>query len=168
MLNKQIEIPIEGLQPPDEAFRTMLRYFGLLRRVMEPFFLQHGISASQWAVLSVLLRADAQGQEGLRLMDLGQRLLIRPPSVTGVVQRLTKQGLVRISSSKDDHRVRLVSLTERGRELVRKVRKAHGERVHQVLDVLDESERTTLNELMSRLCSRMEAMSRETGEKDEA
>src|SRR5437588_12552015 len=78
----------------EQTCRALLRTLGLLKRVMEPYFARFGISGSQWAVLRTLLRAEAEGRKQLRLTDLGNRLLIRPPSVTGVVDRLQRMGLV--------------------------------------------------------------------------
>lgn len=152
----------------EEAFRTMLRYFGLLRRVMEPHFARHGISGSQWGVLRVLQRAQLDGQAGVRLMDLGQRLLVRPPSVTGVVRRLTRMGLVKAVPSREDQRVRLVSLTPEGMKCVEKIGREHTQCVREIYAVLDEAELAALNSSLGKLCRHMEEISRETGEKEEA
>src|ERR1043166_4189415 len=78
----------------DETFRTLLRTLGSLERVMQPYFARHGISGAQWGVLRTLYRAEQAGDAGLRLVDLSERLLIRPPSVTGVVGRLERAGLL--------------------------------------------------------------------------
>src|SRR6516162_7475236 len=81
-------------RPTDNAFRELIRVFGLAERVMQPYFAQFGISGAQWGVLRNLHRAEQEGRAGLRLTDLGERLLIRPASVTGVIDRLEKAGLV--------------------------------------------------------------------------
>lgn len=76
------------------VFRSMLRNHGLMRRTMEPFFASYGISGAQWGILAVLHRSECDGEPALRLTDLGERLIIRPPSVTTVIDRLEKMGLV--------------------------------------------------------------------------
>src|SRR5690349_9389201 len=96
---------------PDMTFRAMIRTFGLLRRVQEPFFNRFGISASQWGVLRTLHRAEQENVHWLRLTDLGSRLIIRPPSVTGVVDRLQRMGLLLRTSLPEDRRAKRVSLT---------------------------------------------------------
>src|SRR6266404_5330251 len=78
----------------DNAIRELVRTFGLVEKVMQPYFARFGISGSQWGVLRHLYRAEQEGWPGLRLTDLGDRLLIRPPSVTGVVDRLERAELV--------------------------------------------------------------------------
>src|SRR5262245_15454240 len=87
--------PDQALQSPAErALRELVHAFGLLDRVMQPYFAKFGISGSHWGVLRNLHRAEQEGLPGLRLTDLSERLLIRPPSVTGVVDRLERAGLV--------------------------------------------------------------------------
>src|SRR5438309_10975549 len=98
-------------RPPENAFRELIRTFGLVERVMQPYFARFGISGAQWGVLRNLHRAEAEGLARLRLTDLSERLLIRPPSVTGVVDRLERTGLVARESSPDDLRAKQVGLT---------------------------------------------------------
>lgn len=168
MLTNSIEPWAVDAGASEEAFRAMLRYFGLLRRTMEPFFAGYGISVSQWGTLRALLRADREGHAGLRLMDLGERLIVRPPSVTGVVRRLTTMGLVKTVPSSDDHRVRLVSLTAKGKKLVETVGAAHAQRVRGIFAALDEQELAGLSGSLSKLCHYMEEIGRGTGEKEQA
>src|ERR1041384_3471387 len=75
------------------TFRELIRSFGLIRRLMTPYFARFGISASQWSVLRTLYRSEQEGERDLRLTDLGERLLIQPPSVTATVDRLQRMGL---------------------------------------------------------------------------
>src|SRR5437868_3671173 len=79
---------------PETAVRALVRTFGLLERVQQPYFARFGISGSQWGVLRALHRAQKENLSSLRLTDLSERLLVRPPSVTGVIDRLQRAGLV--------------------------------------------------------------------------
>src|SRR6516162_9553344 len=90
----------------DNPIRELVRTFGLLEKVMHPYFARFGISGSQWGVLRNLYRAEEEGLSGLRLIDLGERLLIRPPSVTGVVDRLERAALVLRGGSLTDLRAK--------------------------------------------------------------
>src|SRR5665213_2582195 len=112
-------------RPGDITFRAMLRTLGLVERVMQPYFAQFGITGSQWGVLRVLHRAEAEGLPGLRLTDLSERLIIRPPSVTGVVDRLERLGLVVRQSVPGDLRVKRVTLTTKARQLLDRVLGRH-------------------------------------------
>src|SRR5581483_1355777 len=99
-------------RPTENAFRELIRVRGLLERVQQAYYAQFGLSGSQWGVLRTLHRAEQEGRDGLRLTDLSEQLLIRPPSVTGVVDRLERAALVRREESPTDLRAKRVALTD--------------------------------------------------------
>ncbi len=137
-----------GSNPAETVFRSLLRVFGLLRQIMEPHFARFGISGSQWAILRVLHRAEENGETGLGLGEVGTRLLIRPPSVTGVVDRLERQGLVQRSDSERDRRARQVSLTSAGRQLVDRVLVVHADQIKSLFGGLRPPELESLRSLL--------------------
>jgi DNA-binding MarR family transcriptional regulator len=135
--------------PLDNPLREFLRIFGLVERVMQPYFARFHISGSQWGVLANLHRAELTGSPSLRLSELSERLLIRPPSVTGLIDRLERSSLVRRVASRDDLRVRLIQLTSAGRELVGRILTFHDQQVGKVLGGLNEDEQGELRRLLS-------------------
>ena len=147
----------------DGTIRAVVRSFGLLRRVMDKYFAQFGVSTSQWAVLRVLHRAEAEGFEALRLTDLGDRLLVRPPSVTGVVDRLQRLGLIARSKSAEDQRVKEVRLTVAGRAKIQRVLEQLPEQHELVLGELSGGERVELQRLLGILAGRLQRLAGENG-----
>ncbi|HEY7090962.1 MAG TPA: MarR family transcriptional regulator [Tepidisphaeraceae bacterium] len=148
----------KGDRAAEPAFRSLIRTLGLLKRVMEPYFAKHGISGSQWAVLRNLNRAEEEGISGLRPGELSDRLLVRPPSVTGVIDRLQRMRLVTRQASDSDQRAKVVGLTDPGRRLVARVREGHAERVQDVLAGLSAAERRELDRLLTRLGDHLEEL----------
>ena len=142
----------------EAAFRSLIKTLGLLKRVMEPHFARFGISGSQWSVLRTLHRSEVDGHPALRQTDLGDRLVVRPASVTGVVDRLQRMGLVDRAASAADHRAKIVSLTESGRDLVARVLQHHPAQMRRVLDGLNDPEQTQLQRLLDRLSSHLETL----------
>jgi DNA-binding MarR family transcriptional regulator len=132
-------------------FHALLRSLGRLRAAMEPYFAPFGISGPQWGALRVLSRAESAGDKGLQLSVLAERLLIRPPSVTAVVDRLERRGLVKRSLLRTDMRVRQVSLTPQGRQLVARVLVGHSQRICALFAGLAPQERQTLLEGLRKL-----------------
>jgi DNA-binding MarR family transcriptional regulator len=140
------------------TFRELVRTFGLIERVMQTHFARFGISGAQWGVLRHLHRAEQGGESGLRMTDLGDRLLIRPPSVTGVVDRVERAGLVERKGSPDDQRSKLVALTATGRQLVRKMLTVHERKVESVLAGLAANEQAALHHYLTRLGQHLERL----------
>lgn len=60
----------------------------------------------------------------LPLGKMGQRLMIHPTSVTNIIDRLERQGLVRRIPHPTDGRTTLAEITEDGRELAKEATKA--------------------------------------------
>jgi DNA-binding MarR family transcriptional regulator len=134
--------------PDENAFRELIRTYGLVERVMHPYFARFGITGSQWGVLRNLHRAEQEGLPRLRLTELGERLLIRPPSVTGLVDRLERAKLVSRVGSPTDLRAKQVSLTPAGRKLVQRVLTVHQDQVNAMLTGLDPEDRSELHRLL--------------------
>ncbi len=142
----------------ERLWHSLLRTTGLVRHAMQPHFSRYGISGPQWGVLRVLHGAEAAGNGEIRLSDLGERLLIRPPSVTGVVDRLERMGLVRRLAGGNDRRVRRVGLTAAGRSLVAEVQVGHPARIRSLFDHFTLREREQLRRLLDRLQARLSAL----------
>jgi MarR family transcriptional regulator for hemolysin len=138
-------------RPEELAFRELIRTFGLVERVMEPYFARFGITGAQWGVLRNLHRAEAEGKRGLRLTDLGERLLVRPPTVTGVVERLCRAGLVEKEEAASDRRARQVSLSVAGRRLVGQVLRVHAQQISGVMAGLEAADQAELYRLLEKL-----------------
>jgi len=150
------------LNPPAEnAIRELVRTFGMLERVMQPHFARFGITGAQWGVLRQLHRAESEGQAGLRLTDLGERLLIRPPSVTGAIDRLERMGLVARGSMAADLRAKQVSLTVEGRQIVARALEEHPGQIEKLMRGLDTAEQADLQRLLHKLGLHLHGLLRE-------
>ncbi|MBI1370988.1 MAG: MarR family transcriptional regulator [Planctomycetes bacterium] len=142
---------------PDSAYRSLIRTRVLLGQITRPYFASHGISGAQWGVLRNLYRAECEGERVLRHADLSSRLIVRPPSVTSLVRRLLKLGLIDQTTSPDDRRTRLLRLTPRGRRLVRKIIQEHERHIQELMSCLNARQRAQLQTLLTRLSAHLES-----------
>jgi len=133
----------------NNALLELIRTFGLLERVMQPYFARFGISGPKWGVLRTLYRAEREGEVALRLSELSDRLLIRPPSATGLIDRLERAELVTRHASPNDSRAKQIKLTRAGRQLVERVLRKHDEQLNTVLAGLDPAEQDELKRLLT-------------------
>jgi len=150
-------------RPTETGFRALIRVNGLLDRIMQPYFGRFGLSRSQWGVLRTLHRAELEGFPGLRLMDLGGRLLVRPASVTGLIDRLQRLRYVVRFSSTSDHRSKEVRLTQSGRSLVERILQGHGAQIAAVMAGLNTTEQSQFRHLLEMLATHLESMLEEEG-----
>ena len=84
----------------------------LVTQAYHPFLEELGITYPQYLVLVVLWEQDAQP-----VNDLARRLHLETNTVTPLLQRMEKEGLVTRKRGKEDGRQVIVSLTARSREM---------------------------------------------------
>ena len=98
---------------PMMLYRTLDAVMPRFRQIFSEF----GLTEQQWRVLRVLWQ-----HEQIAFRDLADLTLIPPPSLVGVVDRLTKSGLARRHRSISDRRNVYVQATSKGQALEVKVR----------------------------------------------
>ena len=84
----------------------------LMMGAYHPYLDPLGITYPQYLVLLVLWEQDKQP-----VCDIGKRLLLDTNTMTPLLQRMEKAGLITRTRGKEDTRQRIVSLTKQGRAL---------------------------------------------------
>ena len=84
----------------------------LVMKAYYPYFEPLGITYPQYLVLLVLWEQDKQP-----VNDIAKRLMLDTNTVTPLLQRMEKSGLIDRKRGEKDMRQRIVSLTEKGRAL---------------------------------------------------
>ncbi len=103
---------------------TMQAYF--------PYFEKIGITYPQYLVLLVLWEKDHQP-----VNDIAHRLHLETNTVTPLLQRMEKQGLLTRKRGKEDSRQRIVSLTKHGKELEEKAKEIPGGLAQKLSDKME-------------------------------
>ncbi len=98
------------------------------------------ITLPQFDVLSELEHAGS----ALTMSQLSQKLMVSNGNVTGVVDRLERDGLVRRQASATDRRVQYIELTEQGISLFRDIASEHEHWIENLLGDLSPNEIKTL------------------------
>jgi DNA-binding MarR family transcriptional regulator len=98
-----------------------------------------------------LLLMQLWEQDGCSQVDLVRRLGLDPSTVTKMLQRLERDGLLTREACPEDGRVLLVCLTEPGRGLQQEVTRLWTELEHATTGALDASERLALLEMLAKL-----------------
>jgi len=129
-----------------EAENTVLRLWLLLRRVgdtlmrcQDLLFSKSGLTTEQWGVLTAI---KARGP--LRPSDLSWILERTPNSMSMLIDRMAKAGLVRRTRDRKDRRVVTVSLTDKGQISVGPAVVAGWEFIHEILSPLSHNEQRDL------------------------
>lgn len=86
----------------------------LVVRAYQPVLARLGLTYPQYLVMLVLWEAADTGASPLSVGDLGERLLLDSGTLTPLLKRLERQGLVARRRDSDDERVVRVALTGAG------------------------------------------------------
>jgi len=84
----------------------------LLTQAYHPLLSQHGLTYPQYLVLLVLWEKDAQP-----VNSIAKRLYLETNTVTPLIQRMEKEGILTRTKGKMDARQMIVTLTEKGKQL---------------------------------------------------
>jgi len=102
------------------------------RRLREEF----DVTLPRFDLLAQLDRAP----NGITLGALSQRMMVSNGNITGLVDRLAAQGLIRRKSSLTDRRVQIVSLTAEGRRFFRAMARANADWIGEIFGDLNKSD----------------------------
>jgi DNA-binding MarR family transcriptional regulator len=110
-------------------------------------------------VLAQLEHAEREGEgegegkpdEGLTMSELSRRLMVSNGNVTGLIERLDREGLVSRARAANDRRRQVVRLTSAGRRAFRTMLPEHSAWVMSMFSGLTAGERRRLYELVGKL-----------------
>jgi DNA-binding MarR family transcriptional regulator len=108
---------------------------------------EHDLSLIQVRLLGILRDREPE------MLALARHLELEKSSLSGLVDRAEKRGLVERRPSHDDRRVTTVRMTALGRKLTRTIEDTVAREVAALVAVLPEKERTRLASLVGRIVS---------------
>lgn len=106
----------------------------------------YALSSGQPRVLEYLARHDGAVQK-----DIAHACMIEPPSVTSVLSRMEKDGLIQRSAREGDRRSQYVTLTAKGKELAQRTLETFREEEESALGGLSGDETQTLLRLLEKI-----------------
>lgn len=123
----------------------LIRSAALIQDVHAAASVEHGLTAQQAQLMCVV------GDEPSSMVRLGSLLRIGKSSMTGLVDRAERAGLVRRVPDPGDGRSYLIAPTPDGRRTNESFRRAVGERIDELIESLTEQERDSLAVVLSKV-----------------
>jgi len=138
-------------------------YIRRLQQIAVAIFLQetgrHGVTPVQYAALHKIGIAP-----GIDQRTLARAIGLDTSTVAGVVDRLEARGLMQRSASPEDRRVRLLSLTKPGQELLEAIEPDMLKAQERILAPLPKAERAEFMRMLRALVSANNELSRAPSE----
>lgn len=134
----------------DAIVETLLYLYTEARRLTKEIAARHGLTGPQLTVVKML---EALGD--LPLSRLSEKIRAQNSTVTGIVDRMEREGLVVRTRSVSDRRVVHIQLTDKGQGLAGEVKVEPMVVLHEALEVLTPEETRTLLHILKKVSSQV-------------
>ncbi|WNM28300.1 MarR family winged helix-turn-helix transcriptional regulator [Demequina capsici] len=132
----------------NDAWESVLTAYSQLMRQFADEDIWADASMREYDVLYTLSKCDTPQ----RLSDLGRHVLLSQPGLSRLVDRLVDRGLVSRCADPADARASHLTLTQTGRDVQRRIGRAHGRSVAEAMSAsLTDDELAQLRDLASKL-----------------
>ncbi len=135
----------------------------LFRRRFEDEARIHGVTLPQWRAL-----AEIHRQEGISQVSLAGCIDTDPMTLSGILDRLEKRGLIERYTDPNDSRAKLARLSPAGTELVSTAKNVGRELYENALDGLSPAERDALTTGLMQIRDNLNKLDQVAAEEKEA
>ena len=142
-----------GTQNTDHVWIVMMKAMRALTRYAAAGIAETGLGLSDFGVLELLLHKGP-----LPVNALGPLVDLTPGSISIAVDRLVAKGLVSRVESAEDRRVRIVSLTAQGKDLIVAAFRKHSGQMKRVFSELSAEELRSLEASLKKVGKRAAAL----------
>jgi MarR family 2-MHQ and catechol resistance regulon transcriptional repressor len=143
----------QRFQGTDHVWLVMMKAMRALTRYAAAGIEETGLGLSDFSVLELLLHNGS-----LPVNTIGPIVNLTPGSISIAVDRLVEKGLVSRVESNEDRRVRIVSLTPRGRGLIVPAFRKHSGQMKRVFSELGPEELQGLEAALKKVGKRAAAL----------
>jgi len=117
-----------------------------MKKVLDARLSEYGITSSQHSVLYTLAQTD-----GLSLSEIGKRVFLDKPAITGLADRLEKDGYVVRKRTARDRRVIHLWLTDKGRQLLKEFEDVVATTDQELIQQLSPDELGSFRDMLNRI-----------------
>lgn len=110
------------------------------------FFRENGLNPTDFAVLELLYHKGRQP-----LQKIGDKILLASGSITYVVDKLEKRGLINRVNCPEDRRITYAEISEQGKDLMDNIFPQHEKHLHELMSALTTEEKELAIALLKKL-----------------
>jgi DNA-binding MarR family transcriptional regulator len=138
-----------------EVYINLLRVASDVLEGLERYYSQHGTSQGRFTVLALLNRDP---DKPLCPADLADRSGVTRATMTGLLQGLEEEGLIKRTASIEDKRMSYVALTAKARKYLDSLLPDLFARLGQLMDGVNEKEGKSMVKLLEKVRERIEVL----------
>jgi DNA-binding MarR family transcriptional regulator len=139
-----------------QAFLHLLRAGDDIIHSVEAYLAEHNLTQGRFVVLMQLLNKMENCPQSRTPAELAEMSGVTRATMTGLIDTLERDGLVKREPDPVDRRMMSVRLTERGHEVLQRVLPGHFRNMARIMNPLSEADRKTLVRLLSKVLKQAE------------
>ena len=143
-------IPQDIKAEVDQILEAIIYLYTESRRITKDIARRANLTGPQLTVVKIL-----EGIGDLSLSELSERIRAQNSTVTGIIDRMVREGLVVRARSNEDKRVVKIKLTPKGAKLARAIKVEPMEVFRTALDSLSDTETRALLEILLKISRRV-------------
>ncbi|MCP2238817.1 MarR family winged helix-turn-helix transcriptional regulator [Thermoanaerobacterium thermosaccharolyticum] len=136
-----------------DVLKTLKFIMNMIHKSMEDEFRELNITGPQGMIIGILMH---HGE--MKISDLSQKMGLTNSTVSGIIDRLEKQGMVKRERSSDDRRVVYVSIDEEFREKSKEVFKKVEDKFRDMMNKATDEEHEAIVKGLNTLKKLIESM----------
>jgi MarR family transcriptional regulator, 2-MHQ and catechol-resistance regulon repressor len=126
---------------------NLIRAGTLLYREMEDYLFRYGLTLPQGNVLWTLNARSPDA--GMPITEIAHSQGVSKANMTGIIDRMEREGLVRRVADPGDRRVTLIEMTDKAKTLMQTLTPAYDQHVTKMLDsILSEQEQAQMIQML--------------------
>ncbi|MDN5104046.1 MarR family transcriptional regulator [Aliarcobacter butzleri] len=133
----------------DKAMKTVVRLEKTslkLTNLTINYLLKHNLTFNQFKVLEVLYHLG-----DLNIGSITKLTMSTPGNITVVVKNLKRDNWITSVKDPNDNRASILSITQKGKEIIEEVFPNHGKNLTKAMEVLNDEELNTLYDLLNKV-----------------
>jgi MarR family 2-MHQ and catechol resistance regulon transcriptional repressor len=138
---------------PVHCWLVLLKAFQATAKYLYAGLAETSIDDTDFRILEVLLNKGP-----LPVNTIGPKVFLTPGSISTAVDRLVERGLVSRVESPEDRRVRVVSLTRKGKELIAPIFRKHAAEIRKIFADASPKELRALETTLKKIGKRAESL----------
>jgi MarR family 2-MHQ and catechol resistance regulon transcriptional repressor len=138
---------------PVHCWLVLLKAFQAATKYLYAGLEETGIDDTDFRILEVLLNKGP-----LPVNTIGPKVYLTPGSISTAVERLVERGLVSRVESPEDRRIRVVSLTPKGKKLIAPIFRKHAAEIRKVFADASPKELRALETTLKKIGKRAQTL----------
>ncbi|MGJ9460570.1 MarR family winged helix-turn-helix transcriptional regulator [Oceanobacillus sp. CF4.6] len=129
-----------------KAFVVLMKASRTLEEIIKKDISSHGMRTSDFTILEALYH---KGRQTIR--EISEAVLINTGSITYVIDKLEKKGLLERSNCSEDRRVVYIQITGQGKELMDDIFPKHQSVIEEIFDDVTVEDKQVLIEVLKKV-----------------